>query len=137
MKEDIKQKSLIQALSYCSVRDLPEEDNGENVWVKAIGLVSKIDGTKSYVAIERGVDGGNKIVKDFGHIASIVKVENVYPYLYLESGNIPKFKTNSREDRIAWLRNHDLDNDYSDCSLKKLNAAILNICCQSLIKNKI
>ena len=137
MKREIEQSKLTEALSYCAIKELPEEDNGENVWIKALGIVSKRDGTSSFVALERDKNGENKVVKDFGSVSQIVKIEKVFPYLYLESFRVPTFDSNSKEVRIEWLKYHDIGVDHSNDSLKMLNKAILNVVCHEVLKNKI
>ena len=64
MKKNIKETSLVGALSYFLLRDLPEKDNGENIWVKALALVKKKDGSESYVYVAKDPKTlDNKIVK--------------------------------------------------------------------------
>jgi hypothetical protein len=53
--KDYKEKSLIDVLSFCDLRDLPEEDKKEYVWVRAIGLVEKNNGTQNYAVLTRNI----------------------------------------------------------------------------------
>lgn len=125
---NIKDTSLIDALTYCSLRELPEEDTKEYQWLKAVALVQKRDGSQSYVLIEKDKDMKDRIVKDFGHISSILKVLNIYPYEYLDADKTPKFKTLKKEERIDWLKlNGEHGVDYSEMTLKELNAEVLKV----------
>lgn len=130
-------ESLISALSYAAVPELPEEDKGENIWIKALALTTRKDGSQAYVALVRGKDGNSKIVKDFSITSAVIhKIEKVYPYLYLDGRVIPTFKDkNSKEDRIAWLQVNDGETDYSKCSLKELNKAIINVAAYNTVRN--
>lgn len=128
MTANIKDKSLLDALTYCSLRELPEEDTKEYQWLKAIALVQKRDGSQSYVLMEKDKDNKERIVKDFGHISSILKVLNIYPYSFLTANYLPKFKTLKKEERIDWLKmNGDKDVDYSEMTLKELNAEVMRV----------
>ena len=44
----IKEQSLISALRYARLREMPLKDEGKNVWIMAIVAVTKTDGTKNY-----------------------------------------------------------------------------------------
>ena len=73
------EESLIDALSYCDLRDLPEIEDGENVWIRAIAKIAKSDGIEYYAYVEKDKNLNNRIVKDFGSMSSIVKVLEYYP----------------------------------------------------------
>lgn len=128
----ILDESLVDILSYCAVRDLPKEDDGENVWIKAIALVAKSDGSKNYAAVEKDENGNNKIVLDTGKMASIVKIEAIYPYLFLDANYLPSFKRNTKEDRIKWLKYNGVEKDLSKLTLDELNREILLV---AMMKN--
>lgn len=77
--ENIKEKSLINCLAALDLRDLPKEWDKENIWILAVGLASKIDGTFSYVALKKDKDGNAKVCKDFGNVCALRKVEEGLP----------------------------------------------------------
>ena len=131
MGNDILRKSLIDALSWASLRELPEKDNGENIWIRAIALASKRDGSKSYVALVKGKNGEDRMVRDFGSIAQVVKIEEVYAFEYLDSSYIPTFDSKKKEDKIKWLNLHRPGVNYEEMSSKELNKAILHIAMQN------
>ena len=103
MIKNIKERTLVEALSFCGVRELPEELKGKEVWIKAIGLVSKVDGSQSYVYLERGELGASNIKKDFGTLSPIVKIDKIYPYLYLSEDEVPKFSKEEKGEKTSWL----------------------------------
>lgn len=137
MRLDSYNASLIDALGYAAVRELPEEWNGEEIWLFAIGLTSRMNGKNAFVALERTNDGGIRIVKDFSpELSSIYKIEKIYPYMYLDSGQIPVFKDEkSKDEKIAWLSHYDKATDYSSMSLKELKKAVINMAAQLVLKN--
>lgn len=126
----IDKKSLLDALSWCGVHELPEEYNGKEVYIKAISLVSKRDGSKSYVAVVKDYETGNdRIVKDFGSTSMIAKIDKTYPYLYLNSSFLPTFQAKDKDNRIKWLKRKSYGfktkKDYDSMSMKELNMEIV------------
>lgn len=133
-RENKLEMSLMEALSYCGVKELPEEDKGENVWIKSIALVSKRDGSRSYVATVKDKDGYPRIIKDFGTIAAIASIDKHYPYLYLDANDVPKFNKNEKQERIDWLRIYYPEKDFSEATMKELNRAVINVSIQEVLK---
>lgn len=129
-----EQTSLLNCLSWCSVRQLPEKWDKKNVYIKAIAKVMKADGSISYVALQKDNKGDDKYVKDFGSVAVIRKVLEVYPYLYLDAMYMPTFKGNSKGEKITYLSSHNKNIDYSQMSGKELDKAILSIAIQKHLK---
>lgn len=131
MNKDVLRESLISALSWASLRELPPKDNGENIWIKALALVSKRDGSKSYVALVKGKNGEDRMIKDFGSISPIVKYEEIYAYVYLDSSYLPNFDSKKREERIKWLSLQRPDYNFEEMNAKELNKAILHVAMQN------
>jgi hypothetical protein len=119
------EESLLDALQYCSLRKLPEVEDGENVWIRAIARVAKADGQMYYAYVEKDDNMQNKIVKDFGSISAIVRIVDYYPFSYLKPAFMPKFKGNKKEERIAYLTRYNKDLDYSNYSVKELDKLIM------------
>ena len=116
----------MEALAYCSLRTLPEIEDGESVWIQALAKVIKKDGSVSYVLIEKdGQNGENKVIKDFGSISIIAKYLEYYPITYLLSEFMPEFKNNSKESRIHYLNKNLGTKDYSQYTLKELNKMVI------------
>jgi hypothetical protein len=128
-------RSLVDALSWASLRELPEKDNGENIYILALALVTKRDGSKSYVATRKTMDGKDKVVKVFGSTSIIVKIEEVYPYLLLDGNYLPTFEGKKREERIKWLSMSNPDIDYSEFTLKELNREILGVAMKNQLRD--
>lgn len=132
--ESIKEKSLISCLAALDLRDLPKEWDGEDVYILAVGLASKIDGTFSYVALKKDENGDARVVKDFGNICAIRKIEKVYPYKYLDASFMPMFKTRAKDERIAWLERMGEKGNFSEMSAKELEKKVLNVAIQQALK---
>jgi hypothetical protein len=131
MAKDILRESLIDALSWASLRELPEKDNGENIWIRALALVSKRDGSKAYVALVKGKNGEDRIIRDFGSVSMIVKIEEIYAFEYLDSSYLPTFDSKKKEDKIKWLSMQRPEVNYEEMSSKELNKAILHVAMQN------
>lgn len=119
------EESLIDALSYCGLRALPEVEDKENVWIRAIAKVVKSDGQEYYAYVEKDSNLNNKIIKDFGSVSSIVRVVEYYPFSYLKPAFMPKFKTNKKDEKIAYLTRYDKDLKLDGLSVKELDKMIL------------
>ena len=132
--ESIKEKSLISCLAALDLRDLPKEWDKENIWILAVGLISKIDGTFSYAALKKDENGNARVVKDFGNICAIRGIEKVYPYKYLDASFMPFFKTRSKDERISWLELMGEKDNFSEMSLKELDKKVLNVAIQNALK---
>lgn len=135
MAKDITRESLINALSWASLRELPEKDSGENIWIRALALASKRDGSKGYVAMVKGKNGEDRIIKDFGSVSVIVEIDAIYPYCYLDSTYLPTFETKKREDKIKWLSMQRPDENFEELTAKELNKAILNVAMQNQLND--
>lgn len=137
MNNKNKEKSLIECLKWCQVPALPDVDDKENIWIKAIALVKKGDGTESYVAMAKDKDLKNKMIKDFGTVSMIHEVVEVYPYSYLSAAYMPEFKTRKKEERINYLLAYDKKlEDLEELSLKELDKMVVNVAIKNQIFNE-
>lgn len=123
----IKEQSLTKALTYCGISEVPEEFDGVGIWVQAIVLVQKSDGTESYVYADKDLKTLElRFAKDFGTVSMIRKVLKVYPYNFLKDKYVPKFKTQKKEERVKYLSAHDkTKTDWSVFSLKELDREVV------------
>lgn len=103
MKKKLEE-SLIDALSFCSLRELPPQDDGEHIWIKAIAKVRKVDNCLYYVVVEKNFELNNRVVKDFGEIGAIAEFIEYYPFMYLDADYIPQF--DKKEQKIDFLIKH-------------------------------
>lgn len=124
---NIKNKSLMECLKWTGISKLPDKDDKENIWIYAIGLVQKADGSESYVALGKNSKLEIEYRKDFGNISVIRTLKEIYPYEYLLAKNMPVFKTKKREERIAYLNRYDYgkDSNLEELSLKDLDKMVI------------
>ena len=134
MKEKNLPKDLMEVLQYCKLSTLPKKDNGEYVWLKAVARIRKRDGSRAFAILAKDEEGNPKVVKDFGSISPIASIDDVYPYLIMDSKMLPEFTTKTREERIKWLNRNGVNNDMSLCTIKELEKKILLVCMAKAIK---
>lgn len=117
----------MECLKWTGVSKLPEKDDKENIWINAIGLVQKADGSESYVALGKNAKLEIEYVKDFGNISVIRKIKEIYPYEYLLAKNMPQFKTKKKEERIDYLNKYGYgkDRNLEELSLKDLDKMVI------------
>lgn len=121
-----KKESLFDALTWASLRDLPPKAEGDRVYIFALALVSKKDGSSGYVAIKKDRKFKDAIIKDFGSQSPIISIDEIYPYLYLDKRYVPKFnwdKKGTREEVIEWIERNTFENNVeslTDDELKDL-----------------
>ena len=65
------------------------------------------------------------MIKDFGNIAMIYEFVEYYPYSYLKSKFMPTFKTQKKDERIAYLTAYDKSVDYKGYTLKELDKEVM------------
>lgn len=138
--EKLNKESLVRALSFCGLREVPEEWDKENVYLRALALVSKSDGSESYVLVAKDGRGNDKVVKDFGNVCAINATISVHPFFFLDTRWLPEFKpkgkgkanADGKAERIAWLeRNGVVMNEKTD--IKTLDKEILYVAMQKAL----
>ena len=122
-----EEKNLLDALSWCGLKKLPEKDNGEDIWLEALAKVSKANGSISYVYIKKNAELKDVIAKDFGDISMIAKVIEVYPFNFLKASFMPTFKGNNKNERLHYLQKVYKDKDFSSMTVKQLDTEILKV----------
>lgn len=128
--------SLITALSSLSLRELPEEYNGEDVWIKALALVEKNTGEKCFVSLSKDpYTLTNKVTRDFGSTGSITKYISIHPYLYLSDNFMPKFRDKNKDSRVEYLKRLDRNVVWSKKTLKELNETIIGFAIMMQLNN--
>lgn len=130
-----KEQSLVDALSYCGLRNLPEEWDKENIYLKALALAMKVDGTKSYVLMQKDINGEDRMVKDFGTSAVIHTISSVHPFMYLDQKWLPIFKGKTKEERVSWLvLNKENEEELKGLTVKQLEKKILNVAMKNALE---
>ena len=104
-----EKRSMIAALNDCRLSELPEalgkDDN--RIWARAIAKVKKCDTSVSYALVQYHYEDGYMIMKDEGNSSTIVKIEEIYPTVYLTDEDMPNVST--KQGIVTFLKNHGED----------------------------
>lgn len=126
------EQSLFDCLAFCKLSQLPEKEDGKSVWVNAIAKTRKNDGCYYYCYVERDKDGKPKIMRDFGAVRTIVKIEEFYPIVYLDSSYVKKFKKDDEgtASLIEYLKSIGVKIDFENATRKDLDKESIKIAIQ-------
>ena len=132
------QKSMFDCLEYCKVSTLPEPWNGKDVYISAICKTLKANGNNYYCVVEIDENGKNRIVKDFGKCAAILKFEGIYPLSYLEPSYLKKFKKDEEGTAklVEYLKNEGVEMDYENADRKMLDKANIRVAIKRQLENE-
>ena len=132
------EQSMFDCLAFCKLSQLPEKEDGKSVWVNAIAKTRKNDGCNYYAYVERGKDGKPKIMRDFGAVRTIVKMEEFYPILYLDSSYVKKFKKDEEgtASLVEYLKSEGLKIDFENATRKDLDKENIKIAIQKQLADE-
>lgn len=134
----LSEQSKFDCLEYCKVSTLPELWDGKSVYISAVCRTLKSDGNNYYCVVEIDENGKNRIVKDFGRCAAILKFEEIYPLSYLEPSFLKKFKKD--EDGTAklveYLKNEGVEMDFESADRKMLEKANIRVAIKRQLANE-
>lgn len=123
------EKSLFDACEYAHIAHLTEPWNGKDVYISAICKTLKSDGNNYYCVVEIDENGKNRIVKDFGRCAAIIKFEEIYPLLYLEPSYLKRFKKDEEGTAklVEYLKNEGVEMDFENADRKMLDKVNIRV----------
>lgn len=132
------QKSMFDALEFVHKSELPEPWNGKDVYISAICKTLKSDGNNYYCVVEIDENGKNRIVKDFGRCAAILKFEEIYPLSYLEPSFLKRFKKDEEGAArlVEYLKNEGVEMDYESADRKTLEKANIRVAIKRQLANE-
>ena len=132
------EESLFDCLAFCKLSQLPEKEDGKSVWLNAIAKTRKNDGCYYYCYVERGKDGKPKIMRDFGAVRTIVKMEEFYPIVYLDSSYVKKFKKDDEgtASLIEYLKYEDVKIDFENATRKDLDKENIKVAIQKQLADE-
>ena len=107
MESKIEKESLVDCLSICRINSLNKEWDGKKTWLKAIVRVKKCDNSVNYAIAENDGKNNASVIRDFGNMARIKKIEAIYPTYYLQENQKPDLRNKS--DIVSYLNNFGYD----------------------------
>lgn len=126
-----EQQLISDALKMAHLTELPKKADKKSVWIEGIAKILLSDGSTAYGIVKRNNDLTHRVVYVNGNTASIVKVEEVYPYITLNSDYIKKFgKNDGEEARINYLKSLHLPwafsaDHFDNMTLEELNKEVV------------
>ena len=132
------EESMFDCLAFCKLSQLPEKEDGKSVWLNAIAKTRKNDGCYYYCYVERDKDGKPKIMRDFGAVRTIVKMEEFYPILYLDSSYVKKFKKDEEGTAllVEYLKSIGVKIDFENATRKDLDKENIKIAIQKQLADE-
>ena len=132
------EQSMFDCLAFCKLSQLPEKEDGKSVWLNAIAKTRKNDGCYYYCYVERDKDGKPKIMRDFGAVRAIVKMEEFYPIVYLDSSYVKKFKKDDEgtASLIEYLKYEGVMIDFENATRKDLDKENIKVAIQKQLADE-
>lgn len=108
------ERTLTEALSAARVTSLPKAKT-DDFWIEAVVKVKKCDNSENYALAVNSCDGKPSIVRDFGNMARITSIEEIYPYAVMDKTAVPDLRNskaiatylvsnaNCKEDEVMQL----------------------------------
>lgn len=126
-------ESKREAFAQSGLKEMPAKDNGENIYILAIALVKKRDGSVNYALLRKNLKGEDEVYADFGHVCTMSAILEVYPYEYLDDMYMPLHdmdeKTTAKRKReiiLELMENGELPDDYTKEVISKMKVAAMN-----------
>ena len=103
---DTREQQLINdALQKAQITELPKPATTKTVWIEGIAKIRLSDGSIGYGIVKRNEDLTTRVSYVNGNIATIVEIEEIYPYIKLQKEYIKKFgKGVGEKERIEYLK---------------------------------
>ena len=124
-----EQNLIADALRMAHLTELPKKADKKTVWIEGVAKITLSDGSTAYGIVKRNPDLTTRVCYVNGNTAAISKVEEVYPYITINSDYIKKFGKNEGEEaRIKYLRSLNLpctSPDICEMTLEELNKEVV------------
>ena len=105
-----EQNLISDVLNFAHLASLPKRvDPRKSLWIEAIAKFRLANNSVGYGVVKRNLDLTYRVLYVNGSTASIVDIEEAYPYIMLEKQYIKKFTDKAGEkERIAYLESLNL-----------------------------
>lgn len=139
--EKYEQNLISDVLNFAHLTSLPKRvDPKKSLWIEAIAKVRLSNNSIGYAVLKRNFDLTPRVLYINGSTASIVDIEEVYPYIMLEKQYIKKFTEKAGEkERIAYLESLNLpyvaDGYFDGMSIDELNKEVVKAAVYQQLKS--
>lgn len=126
-------ESRRESLTMAGLKEVPEKDDGEHIYTRAVALIKKRDGSVNYALLKKNIKGEDVICADFGHVCTMSAILEIYPYEYLDEMYMPlrnaSEKTTAAQKRavIYQLKEQgELPSEYTKEYIQKMKVGEMN-----------
>jgi hypothetical protein len=134
MRRKTKDETLVDCLSYLSMRTLPEKWDKKAFYIMAIVEVEKADGTVCYAIQKRRASNLELYISnDFGSLAVIRNIKEIYPFEFLKEQYMFDGK---KEDKIKFLKSRFPKENIDELDAKEIKRLILRAAMETQIQQE-
>ena len=136
-----EQNLISDVLNFAHLTSLPKRvDPKKSLWIEAIAKIRLSNNSIGYGVVKRNIDLTYRVLYVNGATASIVDIEEVYPYIMLEKQYIKKFTEKAGEkERIAYLESLNLpyvaEGYFDGMSIDELNKEVVKAAVYQQLKS--
>lgn len=136
-----EQNLISDVLNFAHLASLPKRvDPKKSLWIEAVAKFRLANNSVGYGVVKRNMDLSYRVLYVNGSTASIVDIEEVYPYIMLEKQYIKKFTEKAGEkERIAYLESLNLpyvaEGYFDGMSIDDLNKEVVKAAVYQQLKS--
>lgn len=136
-----EQNLISDVLNFAHLTSLPKRvDPKKSLWIEAVAKFRRANNSVGYGVVKRKLDLTYRVLYINGATASIVEIEEVYPYIMLEKQYIKKFTEKAGEkERIAYLESLNLpyvaEGYFDGMSIDDLNKEVVKAAVYQQLKS--
>lgn len=136
-----EQNLISDVLNFAHLTSLPKRvDPKKSLWIEAIAKFRLANNSVGYGVVKRNLDLTYRVLYVNGSTASIVEIEEAYPYIMLEKQYIKKFTDKAGEkERIAYLESLNLpyvaEGYFDGMSIDDLNKEVVKAAVYQQLKS--
>lgn len=136
-----EQKLISDVLNFAHLTSIPKKrDDSKSIWIEAVAKIRLSDNSIAYGIVKRNPDLSYRVAYINGAIATVVGLEEVYPFVLLDKQYIQKFgKDDTEKERIAYLKSLNLpyamaQNYFDNMTIDELNKEVVKAAVYQQIK---
>ena len=132
---------ISDVLNFAHLTSLPKRvDPKKSLWIEAVAKFRLANNSVGYGVVKRNLDLTYRVLYINGSTASIVDIEEVYPFIILEKQYIKKFTDKAEEkERIAYLESLNLpyvaEGYFDGMSIDDLNKEVVKAAVYQQLKS--
>ena len=136
-----EQNLISDVLEFAQLTSMPKRvDPKKSLWIEAIAKFRLANNSVGYGVVKRNIDLSYRVLYVNGSTASIVDIEEAYPYIMLEKQYIKKFTDKAGEkERIAYLESLNLpyvaEGYFDGMSIDDLNKEVVKAAVYQQLKS--